>query len=495
MLTTGAETRFPATDGTNVAYLVQVPSYDWGLALNDGTRDVMVTEPTEMYEYTAGSYSVAGGWLAYVTWSRSQHQYRLWRRPPNGTPQQLGSASAIKLVTLSPTGVVTYLQDNQLVLDEPNRPLVVLAASVATGPTQAHIDHVLGRTWYVGDRLTLDLDGYLYILTDPQPVHLTIRITGHGTVTLSPYDQACRGTCTFALSPGALLSLHATADLPGWRFSGWGGACTGADRCVFRVDVDTALSATFSAADTTAPTVTAPTVRLAIGSQLPVGVPAAVPLDVSWTSSDPDDGVAASDLEYAVNGGGFAAASLPSAAATGASFPAAVGATYTLRARGTDEHGNVGDWVEGPLFARPRWSTGSQSTGSQSTGSQATEPPDVTVLAQQETAAALTGAWTTGQASDSWGGSTVTAHEALATATFTVQGEYVGIVCATGPGRADAEVFVDGQPRGSFATASLLTTPRRVLAVVALPWYHTHTIRLVSTSADPLELDGVVILR
>ena len=295
-----------------------------------------------------------------------------------------------------------------------------------------------------------------------------------------PYDQACHATCTYGFSLGSLLSLRATADLPGWQFTGWGDACANAGACAFRLDGDTTISAVFQAADTTAPTVTAPTVRLPVGVQLSDGVPTAVPVDVSWTASDPDDGLGASDLELAVNGGGFAAMSLPSAAATGTRFPAAVGATYTFRARGTDQHGNVGDWGEGPLFARPR---------------QLTESPTVTVLAQQETAATLTGTWTSGQAPDSWGGSTITTRDTAATASFTVQGEYVGIVCATGPGRGAADVYVDGQQRGHFSTASVLTTPRRILAVVALRWYDQHTIRLAATGTDPLEVDGIVILR
>ena len=477
VLGSGSGNYSPLTDGTNVAYRT-IASSGYGVVLNDGTRDVLTVDPAKG-EFFGGWYALAGGWFAYGTSSRAEGQ-QFWRRAPNGTVEQLGPIGGDVLLALSPSGAVTYVHDGKLLLDQPNRPLVVLASSVDTTSSQITHDHRLGRTWYLGDRLTLDLDGYLYTLNDPAPVHLTVTVTGHGTVTFSPYDQACRGTCTYGYSPGALLSLHTVADLPGWRFSGWGGACTGTDACVFRLDVDTALSADFVAADTTAPTVSAPAVQPVVGSQLSDGTPAAVPLDVSWTASDPDDGVAASDLEMAVNGGGFAAVPLPSSAATGARFSAAVGATYLVRARGTDQHGNVGDWVEGPVSHRQR---------------QPTELPGVTVLAQQETAATLTGTWTTGRAPESWGESTITTRAGGSTASFTVEGEYVGIVCATGPGRGTADVYLDDHPRGSFSTAGVLTRSRRVLAVVVLPVYGTHTIQIRSTSADPLELDGIVVLR
>ena len=281
------------------------------------------------------------------------------------------------------------------------------------------------------------------------------------------------------MATGTLLTLTATADQPGWRFSGWTGGCSGLGTCQFPLDGDLTVTVAFHAADTTAPTVTAPTVQLPVGQQLSAGFPAEVPIQVTWTATDPDDGLSASDLQAAVNGGTFTAVSLPSPAATSIQLLTSVDTNYRLRARGTDQHGNVGDWVEGPPFTRAR---------------QLGQPPSLTVLAQQETAADRTGTWTTHDTPDAWGGSTITTQQPQASATFTVQGEQVAIIGTTGPGHGAIGVYLDGQPVGTIGTASPQETPRRILTRLVVAGYR-HTIRVVTTSTDPVELDGVVVLQ
>ena len=137
----------------------------------------------------------------------------------------------------------------------------------------------------------------LYVLSSQPLATLNITVQGHGTVSVAPYGASCRSTCSVQFAPGAELDLTATADLPGWRFTRWQGACSGSSvTCQLRLDATTSVSAVFHAADTTAPTTSPPATRLRPGSRLSSGVPPAIPLTTSWTATDPDDPVRQQDL-------------------------------------------------------------------------------------------------------------------------------------------------------------------------------------------------------
>ena len=57
-------------------------------------------------------------------------------------------------------------------------------------------------------------------------------VAGRGRVTSSPQGVSCPGTCRASFTVGA-IGLAARPN-PGWRFSGWNGACHGVKACVVR---------------------------------------------------------------------------------------------------------------------------------------------------------------------------------------------------------------------------------------------------------------------
>ena len=471
---------YPMTDGTNVLYVPTCSSSDnAGLSLNDGTRTVTLVDGNgpDILAFQANrgdrhpGFAVAGGWVAYRTWNRTNHATRLWRRAPDGTVREIAASATLTLLTLTGSGAVTYLNaEGQLRLTEPTGSAVLLATGVTWAATTDR-PHAFGGAWQPDDRPALALDGGLYLLSDATLVRLTLTVVGHGTVTVGPYPQACRAHCEITLSTGTLLTLWPVADLPGWRFTGWTTtACPGADlgACGVRLDADTTVTATFQAADTTAPTMTTPTPRLPAGRHLTAGVPAEVPVTVAWTAADPDDGLAASELQVSVSGGGYIPVSLPSESATGADLTTAVGATYQLRVRGTDQHDNTSDWVEGQPF---------------------------TVLGEQETTATLQGDWEPNRSPDAWGGTTVTARQAHATASFTVQGTQVALVGLTGPEHGTISVQLDDHSLGTINTSGADTRARQVLTTLNISPSHSHTLRVTTDSPAPVELDGIVVLR
>ena len=76
-----------------------------------------------------------------------------------------------------------------------------------------------------------------------QPL-LTVSKTGSGTVKSTPAGIDCGTNCSTAFDSGVPVSLVAIAE-GGWRFAGWGGACTGAGGCNVTLTADSAVSATF----------------------------------------------------------------------------------------------------------------------------------------------------------------------------------------------------------------------------------------------------------
>ena len=61
---------------------------------------------------------------------------------------------------------------------------------------------------------------------------LSLRVEGHGTVSLAPYGLTCRADCQLPFNTSSTVTLRAVADLPGWRFSGWSGDCAGQSQAV-----------------------------------------------------------------------------------------------------------------------------------------------------------------------------------------------------------------------------------------------------------------------
>ena len=73
---------------------------------------------------------------------------------------------------------------------------------------------------------------------------LTIAKTGNGTIVSDPAGIDCGATCSASFQNGSSVTLTATAA-DGFRFSGWGGACTGTGKCVLTMDAAKNASALF----------------------------------------------------------------------------------------------------------------------------------------------------------------------------------------------------------------------------------------------------------
>jgi subtilisin family serine protease len=75
---------------------------------------------------------------------------------------------------------------------------------------------------------------------------LTVTKTGSGTVASSPSGISCGSTCTRSFNQGTTVTLTATAA-SGWRFAGWGGACSGtATTCSAAMTQASGVTATFA---------------------------------------------------------------------------------------------------------------------------------------------------------------------------------------------------------------------------------------------------------
>jgi hypothetical protein len=77
---------------------------------------------------------------------------------------------------------------------------------------------------------------------------LTVTAATGGAVVSTPAGITCPGTCSASFQEGSKVGLAATAA-SGFTFTGWNGACTGADDCVVTLDGDSAVKAQFTAAD------------------------------------------------------------------------------------------------------------------------------------------------------------------------------------------------------------------------------------------------------
>ena len=80
----------------------------------------------------------------------------------------------------------------------------------------------------------------------PQPVTLTVIVSGTGTVSSVPPGIACGADCTESYTAGTNVTLSAT-PATGFQFTGWSAAgCTGTGACVVALNAATTVTATFS---------------------------------------------------------------------------------------------------------------------------------------------------------------------------------------------------------------------------------------------------------
>ena len=89
----------------------------------------------------------------------------------------------------------------------------------------------------------------------PNPVQVSVTLSGSGTVTSSPAGVNCGTTCSQSFPEGTQVTLTAT-PATGSSFGGWGGACTGKGACVLPTSGPQSVTASFASSGALQVTVT-----------------------------------------------------------------------------------------------------------------------------------------------------------------------------------------------------------------------------------------------
>ncbi len=93
---------------------------------------------------------------------------------------------------------------------------------------------------------TLSMTAARAVTATFQPIvyAMTVTKSGSGTVSSTPVGLSCGTTCSRAFNGGTGVTLSAV-PAAGWRFTGWGGACSGTDACSVTIDAAKTVSASF----------------------------------------------------------------------------------------------------------------------------------------------------------------------------------------------------------------------------------------------------------
>jgi hypothetical protein len=218
--------------------------------------------------------------------------------------------------------------------------------------------------------------------------------------------------------------------------------------------------------DATAPQPQPPLQSLLTNSVLDT---ATVPVKLTWSATDATSGVARYQLQQSINGGVYADVSLTTSLNAGT--------TYRFRIRAQDQVGNWSTWNAGPSF---------------------------TVERRQENyqAVSYTGQWTLQALSSASGGYVKHAKTSDATAQFSFAGRNVAWVAPTGPGRGEAEVWINGNKVDTVDLYSSSVQPRKVVFTKgwAASKSRTLEIRVLGTknaasSGERVDVDAFVVLR
>jgi uncharacterized protein YkwD len=264
------------------------------------------------------------------------------------------------------------------------------------------------------------------------------------------------------LDPRA-TSIGVGAYKDGWTY---GSACgqTGTGTSYAGAHLYTIVFIDAATADTTPPTVTAPS----SGTYLTTAGATSVPVRTVWSRSDAS-GIASSTLQRQVNGGSFVTVSLSSATATAVAQALPDGSTYRYRVRATDTQGNVSAYVYGPTFKPSR-------------------------VEQSSTSVTYGGTWSSALSTSASGGSFKYTSTAGAWAGFTFTGVGLGAMVVKSSSGGSADVYVDGTLRTTINEYASATAWRQVVYALNYSSNGTHTIKIVARGDGRIYLDGFVRL-
>jgi hypothetical protein len=468
---------FPLTDGEKIIYskLAVVGNVGHSTWIYDQTtkKETQLGDPLFSDLDQGGNYEIRDGWTAFLRPGTPAPQ--VWVRDPAGAERaisDLGSAQPVgspRVIAMNSSGQTLYAIGDAVYLGAANRSPLRLAVGLG-----GWVSHRRGApsnfATFLSGQWGLAIGGALFVLSSQPLVAVSVKLAGRGTVAISPYGVECRSTCALSFPPGARLRLTATAELPGWRFGGWSGHCSGDQpSCDLVLSGPTSVVTSFTAADTTAPITTTPLTSLPIGVRLSPAAPTRIPLLTSWTTLDPDDAVATDELQVSSNGGEFQSVALATQAAQTARTSGVSATRYQFRARATDSHADVGAWTSGAPFTLDQFAP--------------------TILS-------YAGAWTFTSPPTSWLGTAASTTDPSATATITVAGQDVAIVARTDHNLGALAVYVDDQPRQVVPTAYAGAGSVRIVADLTLGG-GTHTIRIspAASTVGAVELQGVIVLR
>jgi hypothetical protein len=212
--------------------------------------------------------------------------------------------------------------------------------------------------------------------------------------------------------------------------------------------------------DAEAPVVSVGSVRFVPMSS--VGTDGTIPLNVTWSASDGQSGIATANLEHSPTGSGWVAIGTGSPK----QFTTSAG-PHQFRVVATDSVGN--DATSAALIRN--------------------------LATFQETALTYTGAWSTNTTPNAWG-TTRYSKQARATASLVFTGTDVVWIAQRGPKRGVANVFIDGVKTHVDLFSSSLTE-RRVAFIASnlSAGQHTIKIKVKATFGRPrVDVDGVFVL-
>jgi hypothetical protein len=231
----------------------------------------------------------------------------------------------------------------------------------------------------------------------------------------------------------------------GWGYSGYA-------RLSWRVvanDIRVAhtISGLAAAADTTAPTVTAPLEQIVLRS---AATTTTVPVQLTWNASDPS-GIAQTELWVSTNGGTYVQDTSVTTQ-TSRFYTLTKGATYRFAVRAKDGAGN--------------WS-----------GYQYSQP--LTPGLTDDTTFSIASPWSRYSWTSGLGGSAITTSTAGATLTYTFTGRDVALVAPTFSTAGRASVYCDGSYVGMVDLYSSTLTSQTTQYWCRFTSSTTHTMKIV----------------